>query len=703
MSAFDGFRRALAAAAATLAALVVRAASPRPLRWPRTSCRAAWAGSPTSPAASTSRPSSAPRTGWRSSATTRSPAATTCGSAATGGRSSTTAAGRCGWRATPTCTSRAWTTRSSRCSSRRAGSSSASASSSPATRRASTRRTRRSRSPGRASTGSTSAPTARGPSSSCARARRRRASRPASSRCCPARRPSLEGDVPAAASVRNGYYVDGFDAWSAERDRRYDRARSTAYVSRQMIGYPDLDEYGRWETSGEYGALWYPSSVPGDWAPYRYGRWSWVGGWGWTWVDDAPWGYAPFHYGRWVYVGQRWGWAPGGYVARPMWSPAMVGWYGGDGWSFSVSYGAPVYGWVPLGWGEPLVPVVARLLEPLLDDGQPAVCREPRRAAACAAGALRELVRARRRHGGPGRDVRRTAPGPSERRRRAPQCGGHRAGAVAGPALRQARPRQGPGHASRRRHRSPPQRCRRDRCSCRPRWCARARCRSRTAGRRPEAPSARTRGAVRRPSAVPGAAIGAAPVRPAPRAPGRPRNLGTDQPAAPTAGGPGTSVPPSPVPPAPVAVPREPRPAPGTTLQRDVRPAPGGSPSEPRALPPTTGPAPRPEPRMTAPPAVGLGQPSSPGPPASLQRPGVYAPAPASPAGPAPSPRGAPPAPRSAPGAPVVAPPGQAPAPSASPPPASVQPQRPPPVPSDAPGSVRDEPAPRPSPREVPR
>ena len=22
--------------------------------------------------------------------------------------------------------------------------------------------------------------------------------------------------------------------------------------------------------------------------------------WGWTWVDDAPWGFAPFHYGRWV-------------------------------------------------------------------------------------------------------------------------------------------------------------------------------------------------------------------------------------------------------------------------------------------------------------------------------------------------------------------------------------------------------------------
>ena len=48
--------------------------------------------------------------------------------------------------------------------------------------------------------------------------------------------------------------------------------------------------------------------------------------------------------------------SPGGFVARPVWSPAMVAWYGGGGWSFSVSFGAPVFGWVPLGWGEPYMP-----------------------------------------------------------------------------------------------------------------------------------------------------------------------------------------------------------------------------------------------------------------------------------------------------------------------------------------------------------
>ena len=166
----------------------------------------------------------------------------------------------------------------------------------------------------------------------------------------------VEGPDASYADVRSGFGVDGFDTWSADRDRRYEQSRSATYVSRQMVGYADLDDYGRWDTSQEYGAIWYPTTVASGWAPYRYGRWSWVAGFGWTWVDDAPWGYAPFHYGRWIYVGNRWGWAPGGYVPRPVWAPALVGWYGGSGWTASVSFGAPVYGWVPLGWGEPYIP-----------------------------------------------------------------------------------------------------------------------------------------------------------------------------------------------------------------------------------------------------------------------------------------------------------------------------------------------------------
>ena len=168
----------------------------------------------------------------------------------------------------------------------------------------------------------------------------------------PGQSATLDGDAPRYAQLRNGVTTDGFDTWSASRDRHYDRNRVNAPVSRQMVGAADLDDYGAWDTAPEYGAVWYPANVTEDWAPYRNGYWTEVGVWGPTWVDAAPWGYAPFHYGRWVHIRGRWGWCPGGYVAKPVWAPALVGWVGGPGWRVSGGSGAPIYGWVPLGWGE---------------------------------------------------------------------------------------------------------------------------------------------------------------------------------------------------------------------------------------------------------------------------------------------------------------------------------------------------------------
>ena len=161
----------------------------------------------------------------------------------------------------------------------------------------------------------------------------------------------------AGLAIQNGFGNDGFDTWSAARDRRYDAARGSTYVSPEMVGARDLDEYGTWESTPTYGPVWYPSTVAVGWAPYRFGHWTWVGPWGWTWVDAAPWGYAPFHYGRWVWLSGRWGWCPGTRVTRPVWAPALVGWYGGRGWTGA---GPPVYGWVPLAWGEPYLPTWGR-------------------------------------------------------------------------------------------------------------------------------------------------------------------------------------------------------------------------------------------------------------------------------------------------------------------------------------------------------
>lgn len=94
-----------------------------------------------------------------------------------------------------------------------------------------------------------------------------------------------------------------------------------------------------------------------DWTPYRDGQWSYIAPWGWTWVDNAPWGYAPFHYGRWVQVRNRWAWAPGRLERRPVWSPALVGWVGGGSWS--VGFGAHnlhAHGWYPLSPYDRYVP-----------------------------------------------------------------------------------------------------------------------------------------------------------------------------------------------------------------------------------------------------------------------------------------------------------------------------------------------------------
>jgi hypothetical protein len=148
---------------------------------------------------------------------------------------------------------------------------------------------------------------------------------------------------------------DGFDQWAAERDRREDRAVSTRYVSRDTIGYEDLDDYGTWETADDYGPLWVPRVSVG-WSPYRDGRWAWIAPWGWTWIDDAPWGFAPFHYGRWLRYRGNWCWAPGPSHHRPLYAPALVGWVGGHGWSVGVNIGGPPVAWFPLGWNEVYVP-----------------------------------------------------------------------------------------------------------------------------------------------------------------------------------------------------------------------------------------------------------------------------------------------------------------------------------------------------------
>lgn len=136
-------------------------------------------------------------------------------------------------------------------------------------------------------------------------------------------------------------------------------------VVQQMTGVSELSDYGTWDQSPQYGAVWYPNVAPG-WAPYREGHWAYVAPWGWTWVDVEPWGFAPFHYGRWIGDGGRWGWVPAGAYAgggygpgyQPVYAPAVVGFFGlaaGAAITAAILSSGSV-GWVPLGPGEAYYP-----------------------------------------------------------------------------------------------------------------------------------------------------------------------------------------------------------------------------------------------------------------------------------------------------------------------------------------------------------
>jgi uncharacterized protein DUF6600 len=150
---------------------------------------------------------------------------------------------------------------------------------------------------------------------------------------------------------------DAFGDWCQERDQRENNSPSARYVSRDVDGYYDLDDYGDWQNDPDYGSIWVPRGVVAGWAPYQFGHWVWIAPWGWTWVDAAPWGFAPFHYGRWCFVRGYWGWVPGPIVVRPYYAPALVAFVGGGGWGASVGVGGFVgVGWFPLGPRDVWVP-----------------------------------------------------------------------------------------------------------------------------------------------------------------------------------------------------------------------------------------------------------------------------------------------------------------------------------------------------------
>jgi hypothetical protein len=164
-------------------------------------------------------------------------------------------------------------------------------------------------------------------------------------------RGTFSGTDELYANVEPIWPFDEFDTWSEGRDHRYDFSRSAQYLSHDVVGYDDLDDYGDWRDDSNYGHVWFPNRVEAGWAPYHQGHWDWISPWGWTWVDDSSWGYAPFHYGRWVTVGGRWGWVAGPVAVQAVYAPALVVFIGGGPGGFGGNVG-----WFALGPREVYVP-----------------------------------------------------------------------------------------------------------------------------------------------------------------------------------------------------------------------------------------------------------------------------------------------------------------------------------------------------------
>ncbi|MGA0604265.1 DUF6600 domain-containing protein [Caulobacter sp. KR2-114] len=141
------------------------------------------------------------------------------------------------------------------------------------------------------------------------------------------------------------------DDWARDREAKERWTERVDADDTGITGYDDLAAYGDFTDDTTYGQVWFPRDVPADWAPYRDGHWAYVQPWGWTWIDDQPWGFAPFHYGRWAQIGGRWGWVRGQANREPVYAPALVAFVGGSGWSVGLSVGGGAggaVGWVPL-------------------------------------------------------------------------------------------------------------------------------------------------------------------------------------------------------------------------------------------------------------------------------------------------------------------------------------------------------------------
>lgn len=145
----------------------------------------------------------------------------------------------------------------------------------------------------------------------------------------------LEGEKAGGWETREYAGIeDDFDKWTFDRDDEFAKRLATAnygeYYDDSIYGAEDLNTYGNWVHNTSYGYVWSPSASSlrnySNWTPYQYGHWRWIPAYGWTWVNDEPWGWTTYHHGRWIWNGGNWYWSPFGanrsYANH--WRPALV-------------------------------------------------------------------------------------------------------------------------------------------------------------------------------------------------------------------------------------------------------------------------------------------------------------------------------------------------------------------------------------------
>lgn len=135
---------------------------------------------------------------------------------------------------------------------------------------------------------------------------------------------------------------DDWEKWNNETDRKFEMRYSSRYLPGELNSYSyDFDENGKWVYVRDYGYCWTPAVISVGWSPYRFGRWTWIGG-DYVWVSYDPWGWVPYHYGRWIFAASfGWCWVPP-VTGAVYWGPGFVGWV------YTPTYVA----WVPLAPGE---------------------------------------------------------------------------------------------------------------------------------------------------------------------------------------------------------------------------------------------------------------------------------------------------------------------------------------------------------------